>query len=90
MQPPTWSIELSRPAAKQLERAPDMMQQRIVAALDGLTAQPPQGDIKKLAGSPSLYRLRVGSWRVVFQRMRERRIVVILTIEPRDRAYRRS
>jgi mRNA-degrading endonuclease RelE of RelBE toxin-antitoxin system len=45
------------------------------------------GDIKKLAGySPPLFRLRVGAWRVLYRRERDR--IVIRRVLARKDAYR--
>jgi mRNA interferase RelE/StbE len=62
------------------------VQRRIADALDRLVADPPQGDITKLAGSDDEYRLRVGDWRVRF--IREDDTVYVLRVLPRGRAYR--
>jgi len=56
--------------------------------LDRLTDEQPTGDIVKLAGSDDEWRLRVGDWRVRFTRDRERRVVQVLRVLPRGRAYR--
>jgi mRNA-degrading endonuclease RelE of RelBE toxin-antitoxin system len=48
----------------------------------GLGAQPPTGDIKRLVGDPPQWRLRVGDWRVRFDRDPEVRVVVIQRVLP--------
>jgi mRNA-degrading endonuclease RelE of RelBE toxin-antitoxin system len=50
--------------------------------LMGLGAQPPTGDIKRLVGDPPQWRLRVGDWRVRFDRDPEVRVVVIQRVLP--------
>lgn len=64
------------------------LSERIVTALEGLRAQPPTGDIKRLAGEPPEWRLRVGDWRMRFTRDPDERVVVIQRVLPRGRAYR--
>lgn len=44
-------------------------------------------DIKKLKGEP-YFRLRVGSWRIIFDRDDEVRIISIEKIKPRGGAYK--
>lgn len=46
------------------------------------------GDIKRLRGSAQ-YRLRVGDWRVRFERDDRQLIIVIVRVLPRGRAYHR-
>lgn len=63
------------------------MRRRIVNALDRFVADPRAGDIRKL--SSSQWRLRVSEWRVRFSFDEERRVIVILRVLPRGRAYDR-
>ena len=44
-------------------------------------------DVKKLQGEP-YYRLRVGAWRVIFDRTDELKIISIEKIKPRGGAYK--
>ena len=52
-------------------------------------AETGRGDVKKLAGRPNDWRLRVGTWRVTFTYNRVTRELVVLAVEPRGSAYRR-
>jgi mRNA interferase RelE/StbE len=60
----------------------------VIAALDGLSAQPPRGDVSRLAGIEQEWRLRVGDWRVRFTCDKATHTVYVLRILPRGRAYR--
>jgi len=55
-------------ARRDLQRLDPPIQRRIVDALDRLTGEPPAGDVVKLTGVEDEWRLRVGDWRVRFQR----------------------
>jgi len=55
------NILVAPAAAKALKRLPRNQAERIMRAIGKL----PSGDIKRLQGRPE-YRLRVGSWRVIF------------------------
>ena len=59
------NVVLSPSAAKCLEKLNEPIKERIKAALRKLGQEPPQGDIKALAGKNG-YRLRVGGYRVIF------------------------
>jgi mRNA-degrading endonuclease RelE of RelBE toxin-antitoxin system len=63
------------------------VQRRIVSALDRLTGDPPAGDVVKLANTDE-WRLRVGDWRIRFERNIETGVVNVLRVLPRGRAYR--
>ena len=55
------NILVAPAAAKALKRLPRNQAERIMGAIGKL----PGGDVKRLQGRPE-YRLRVGSWRVIF------------------------
>jgi mRNA interferase RelE/StbE len=77
-----WTVVLAGPARKSLKRIPAEDKTRILAALAEMQQDPFQGDIRKLQGLPG-YRRRVGSWRILFELVPERRQVVIAAIERR-------
>jgi mRNA interferase RelE/StbE len=56
---------------------------RITRAIQEL----PAGDVKRLVGG-TLWRLRIGDWRVIFERDDERRLILVLEVHPRGSAYR--
>lgn len=60
-------IEYSKSAVKAIARMDKALKQRIRMGIEGLTEQPPQGDIKPMEGKPEgRYRLRIGSYRIIF------------------------
>ena len=62
-------IEVREPAQRQLKRLSPPVARRILAAVEALADDPhPRGDtVERLKGHAALYRLRVGSWRVVYE-----------------------
>ena len=75
------TIEYSRQAAKFLDRQPQEASERIRIAIE----QIPRGDIVKLRGQDK-YRLRVGSYRVIFDRLG--RVLYIIKIDNRGDVYK--
>jgi len=67
-------VELSPKTAKYLSKLDAPIKERIKKALLKLSEEPPQGDIKSLVGKDG-YRLRVGSYRILFD-MTEHSIIV--------------
>lgn len=78
---------MSRRAQRDMRRLDRTLQQRIVRAGNGLLERPMRGDVKALKGRDE-YRLRVGDWRVRFRVHPSRRVVEIIRVLPRGRAYR--
>lgn len=82
-----WHIEIAPRARRDIKRLDPQVRRRVLAAVKGLIADPPEGDIKRLTGSDEL-RLRVGDYRVRFTRDQATRVVTIQRVLPRGRAYR--
>ena len=58
-----YKIIIRKPAQKFIEKQDRKTQKRLFKAINEL----PKGDVKKLRGSDTLYRLRVGTFRVLFE-----------------------
>lgn len=80
-------MEATPPARRDLKRLDPPVRRRTIDALDRFVADPHAADIRKL--SSSQWRLRVGEWRVCFSFDDEHRVIVILRVLPRGRAYDR-
>jgi mRNA interferase RelE/StbE len=78
-------VEIRPAALKSLRRLGRRDRERISAAIGAL----PQGDVKLLRGPSRLWRLRVGEWRVIFDRRDAELLIDVLAIRPRGRAYDR-
>ncbi len=82
-----WRYVFTARARRDLRRLDPPVQRRVTAALDTFVAgDPPKGDVRKLGAQE--WRLRVGDWRVRFDRDDEAQAIVVLRVLPRGRAYR--
>ena len=81
------SIEFEKAAVKFITKQPQEQQKRLLKAIDGL---PENGDIKKLKGYKSLYRLRVGDYRVLYTVDTDGQyiIVTISNVDNRGQVYK--
>jgi mRNA interferase RelE/StbE len=61
---------------------------RLVAAMRGLASDPRPPGCEKLAGMESLYRIRVGDYRIVYQIQDEVLLVLVVKIGHRREVYR--
>ena len=80
------NVVLSPSVAKYLEKLNEPIKGRIKLALKKLGQEPPQGDIKALAGQ-NCYRLRVGGYRILFGI--EADTIVVTDIDLRGQVYKR-
>lgn len=83
------TVIVSKKAEKQFFNLPKDVQDRVFYALhilqnDGLYGEL---DIQKLQGSPNLFRIRVGTYRILFELSLEN-VIKIYAILPRKNAYK--
>ena len=85
----SYNLLIRSQAKKKLQSLPRVDRFRIAEKLEQLGRDPDNSslDIKKLEGEP-YFRLRVGNWRVIFERHDVVRIITIEKIKPRGYAYK--
>jgi mRNA interferase RelE/StbE len=84
----TYRIEVKPSAADALGKIPQPHQRRIVRRIDRLASNPrPRGAIP-LEGSSSLYRIRVGDYRIIYQIQDAALVVLVVRIGRRGDVYR--
>ena len=81
-----YKIIIKKPAKKFIDKLPINEKKRLVAAIEGL---PYNGDIKRLQGYDGYYRLRVGSYRIIFHVDNGELIVYVVDIGNRGQIYNR-
>jgi len=79
---------LHREADKYLNRLNATDRNRINIAINGLTKEPPEGDITPIAEEPGRFRTRVGGYRILW-RIKDDRILVT-HIDPRGQVYNKK
>lgn len=80
-----YDVTYEKQCVKYLKRLDKNTQIRILQAINRL----PLGDVKKLQGNTQNYRLRVGSYRIIFSKDDEKFVILILEVLPRGGAYNR-
>lgn len=85
----SYTLLIKKQAKKALQSVPQPDRSRITEKIVLLGENPDDVslDIKKLQGEP-FFRLRVGQWRVIFDRDNEVKIISIEKIKPRGGAYK--
>jgi mRNA interferase RelE/StbE len=84
----SYSILLTRSAAKELERVPAKDRQRIVAKIGALAENPRPVGCEKLSGDEK-YRLRQGNYRILYEIVDADLIVTVVRVGDRRDVYRR-
>ena len=62
----SYEIIIVRAARKQLAKLPQIWAKEVLKRIDALSEVPRPANAKKLAGRTSIYRIRVGQYRVVY------------------------
>jgi mRNA interferase RelE/StbE len=84
----SYSIELTSTAEKQLRKASKRDRPRLVAAIASLAENPRPPGVRKLRGYDDIYRLRVGRFRIVYETVDDRLVIIVLKLGHRKDVYR--
>ncbi len=86
----TYAIEYKQAAAGYLQRLSIPTRERVMDAIESLAEDPgnPHLDTKKLRDRPG-YRLRVGRYRILYERLDDRLVILVVAVRPRGDAYKR-
>ena len=82
-----YAVDILRSAQKQLGKINRQDQPRITSAIHALSDTPhPQG-CQKLSGRPA-WRIRVGSYRIIYEIHDDKLLILVVTIGHRREVYR--
>lgn len=84
-----YELTIRKQPIKTLQKMPHRNAKRIRHAMDKLADNPDRRDvdIASLRGRPG-YRLRIGGFRIIFERDDDKRVINVLRIAPRSHAYK--
>jgi len=84
----SFNLQWRASTRKDLRRLPREAISRIVTAVAKLAEEPLPRGSEKLTGSERTYRIRVGDYRVVYELLRDAKIVEIQRVRHRKDVYR--
>ncbi len=84
----SYQIEWTRTAGRELRRLPLTIVRRVVLAVDGLALNPRPRGALFVEGSEALWRIRIGTYRVIYEVNDGEHLVVIHHVRHRREAYR--
>jgi mRNA interferase RelE/StbE len=85
----TYRLEFSPKAARQLKGLPKQVQVVLKPRLEALINNPHPPAVTKLSEFESLYRLRVGNYRVFFEIQAENETILVVKVGHRREVYRK-
>lgn len=85
-----YKLEFSSEAKKYLKKLDKPTARRILEAVESLKSTPRQHlSIKKMQGyDAEVYRLRIGNYRVIYEIVDDKLIIIIVRIRPRGDIYK--
>lgn len=83
-----YEVFLEHRVERELERLPAEVSRNVIKHLQALTEDPRPVGCRKLVGSESDWRIRVGAYRVVYEIDDEAQAVRIMRVRHRTDAYR--
>ncbi len=84
----SYEVRLKPSAERELRRLPREVAARIAEAVAALGVDPRPHGVKKLLGSATAYRIRIGDYRVIYDVFDGVLVVVVVTIAHRREVYR--
>jgi mRNA interferase RelE/StbE len=84
-----YNIEWKRSATRELRQLPREVVSRILRAVEGLRINPFPSGVRKLAGAEHTYRIRVGSYRIIYSIYTARLVVEVIRVGHRRDVYNR-
>ena len=83
-----YEVEFVTSAAKEFRSLEDEIKRRVAVAIEALRENPRPRVARKLRGHERLYRIRVGSYRVVYEIDDQARLIRVTRIRHRRKVYR--
>ena len=83
-----FKLILHRKVIKEIRKLPEPIHSRVIEALKEMETDPFRYDVKPLQGAVSIYRRRVGDYRIVFHVDFKQNIVFVSLVEHRSAAYK--
>jgi mRNA interferase RelE/StbE len=82
-----YRIDLTPAAARQFRKLPPNQKERIRSRIDRLGADPRPSGCEKIAGANSLFRIRVGDYRIIYEVQDDVLVVIVVLIGNRRDVY---
>ena len=83
-----YRIEFSPRADRDFDALPRDVKERVQSRIDALAMTPRPSGVEKLAGEAGMYRVRSGTYRIIYEIHDRVLLVVLLKIRHRREAYR--
>ncbi len=85
----SYSVKIKNSAQKEIRKLPSKeLRDKIIEIIDDLYINPVPDEAKKIKGSNNIYRIRQGTYRIVYQIYKNELLVIVIRVRHRKDAYR--
>jgi mRNA interferase RelE/StbE len=83
----SFKIEHRTSVEKDIQKIPHKLLQKIIERIDHLSNNPYPSDCKKISGKYPYYRIRVNDYRITYQVIEQKKLIIIERIQHRKDVY---
>lgn len=84
----TYQIEITPAAKRQIKKLSKDVQQLVIERLEQLAEIPRPLGVLKMEGEESLYRIRVGDYRIIYEIQDKVLLIIVVKVGHRSSVYR--
>jgi len=85
----SYKVQIKNSAQKEIRKLPSKeFRDRVVRIINGLYINPVPDESKKIKGSNNIYRIRQGTYRIVYQIYKNELLIIVIRIRHRKDAYK--
>lgn len=85
----SYKVKIKNSAQKEIRKLPSKeLRNKVVDIINSLYANPLPDESKKIKGSNSIYRIRQGTYRIVYQIYNNELLIMVIRVRHRKDAYR--
>jgi mRNA interferase RelE/StbE len=85
----SYSVKIKNSAQREIRKLPSKeFRDKVISIINGLYINPVPDETKKIKGSNNIYRIRQGTYRVVYQIHKNEPLIMIIRVRHRKDAYK--
>lgn len=85
----SYKVKVKNSAQKEIRKLPSKeLRNKVVSIINGLYATPLPDEAKKIKGSKNIYRIRQGTYRIVYQIYKNELLIMVIRVRHRKDAYK--
>jgi mRNA interferase RelE/StbE len=85
----SYSVKIRSAAQKEIRKLPSKgIRAKVISMINRLHAEPVLDEAKKIKGSNNIYRIRQGTYRIVYQIHKNKLLIIVIRVRHQKDAYK--